>query len=187
MRYLENIDAKRLQVVIVGKDPFPADATNIPFCKPTWEQQLASNCSGKYVLRSLGVDLVAAQKTYSTPSGLFEILGLDGIVFLNASYDLIGAKIIKSKHLKYLLEAHKINKAFIQRARTVVYCGEACKVKWVDAVNSGLCVVHPDIRNRANPRTFQRWAATWGDNALRDKLGIVNHSNSLPSTTKLEG
>lgn len=170
--YLTAAGSSPLQLIVVGKDPFPTDATGIPFCKTTWEQQLAFNCSGQYVLRSLGVNLMEAQRAYLTPSALFEYLASIGILFLNASYTFIGQKIRKSKHWEHLYAAHLVNDPFIRVANKVIYCGEAQKIKWVTDIDTGWCVVHPDVRNRVNPRTSMRWSTVWNDNALRDTFGL---------------
>lgn len=181
--YLAGALPTSLQVVIVGRDPFPKYATGIPFCKPNWDQQLANNCSGKYVLLSLGIDLAAAQQAHSTPQELFEKLRSNGIVFLNASYKLVGDKIRLSKHKKYLSEANEINKKFIEAAKTVRYCGEAKKINWISPISMDLCVVHPDIRNKYNPNTRERWLASWSPNALHEQLGLTPHLRGLTSTS----
>ena len=40
--YIDSINQERIILVIMGKDPFPTKATNIPFCKKTWAEQLLS-------------------------------------------------------------------------------------------------------------------------------------------------
>lgn len=173
IKYISGVSQTSLQLTIIGRDPFPTDPIGIPFCKPTWEQQLESNCSGRNVLLSLGIDLDAAEKEFKTPSGLFESLRSDGIIFLNASYEFIDGKIRKYKHLKYLSDAWAINEPFINISTFVLYCGEANKIKWVAPINNDCCVVHPDIRNKINKYTSEQWKDTWSQNAIRETLGLT--------------
>lgn len=175
IRYMGGIPKAALQLVIIGKDPFPSDATGIPFCKPTWEQQMAWNCSGLYVLLSLGLDLVSIQEIHPTPASLFESLRAEGIVFLNASYAYLGKKkITQSRHIQQLKAAHELNKNIIQSASAVIYCGEASKIKWIDPIErtGSHYVVHPDVRNKNRRITFSRWHKWWSPNALVDSLNI---------------
>jgi hypothetical protein len=179
LRYLDGIPLTGLQLAVVGKDPFPSNPVGIPFCKPTWDQQLAENCSGRHVLLSLGFDLSRVRSEYATPSLLFERLRAVGIVFLNASYIYVGTSIRKTKHLANLQNAYQLNKPILQAAKTVLYCGEASKIQWVTSINGEgrHCVVHPDVRNKVNPCTSDRWRSWWCKNALHDSLGLI-----LPST-----
>ncbi len=172
IHYIERIPKTALQLAIIGKDPFPSDPTGIPFCKPFWEQQLAWNCSGLYVLRSLGLDLDIIQDAHLTPISLFESLLAEGIVFLNASYTTIEGKITQSRHIPQLRAAYELNKNIIQSAETVIYCGEASKIKWVAPIKrtGSHCVVHPDVRNKNRRITSNRWHKWWDTNALADRL-----------------
>lgn len=171
--YLQSVPVGPLQIALVGKDPFPTAHTEIPFCKATWTEQIASNCSGRYVLESLGIALSEAQAEYETPKGLFEELRNVGIVFLNASHTYVGGRIVRSKHLPLLITAHLTNKPLLQAAKRVVYCGEAWKVSWIDPTVQGERCVHPDVRNKYNPRTVESWEQSWGENALFNRLGLT--------------
>lgn len=175
IRYIEGIPKSALQLAIIGKDPFPSDPTGIPFCKPSWEQQLAWNCSGLYVLRSLGLASIAIQTDYPTPALLFEFLRTKGIVFLNASYIPIDGKITQSRHILQLRAAYELNKNIIKSAKSVIYCGEASKIKWIAPINhtGSHCVVHPDVRNKNRRITSDRWHQWWDTNALVDRLGVA--------------
>ncbi len=135
LRYLDGVSSTGLQLAVVGKDPFPSNATGIAFCKPAWDQQLAENCSGRHVLLSLGFDPSATQAEYATPSLLFERLRTVGIVFLNASYIYVGTPIRKAKHLAHLQHAYQVNKVILEAAKAVLYCGEASKMRWVAPIN----------------------------------------------------
>lgn len=177
--YLEGIPKKALQLAVIGKDPFPSDPTGIPFCKPSWDQQLDLKCSGRYVLLALGLDVTSIQEKYSKPKSLFEFLREEGIVFLNASYVYTGGQITQTKHLQHLKAAYTLNKSIIESARAVIYCGEASKIRWIAPIEKpeSYCVVHPDVRNKNRKITSDRWRMWWGPNALIDRLNIKCHSN----------
>lgn len=172
-RYMQGIPLAKLQLALVGKDPFPTSPTQIPFCKSTWKEQLASNCSGRHVLASIGVILSDAESQHQTPAGLFEELREVGIVFLNASYSPIGGTITRSRHLPLLANAYVKNEPILRASKNVIYCGEAWKVRWVAPTESGELVVHPDVRNKYNARTKDRWTTYWGEKALFKKLGLT--------------
>lgn len=182
--YLQAIPPGPLQIALVGKDPFPKAATQIPFCKATWKEQLASNCSGRYVLASLGVTLSEAEAEYETPQGLFEALRSAGIVFLNASCSYIGGTIVRSKHLPLLAKAHIANKPVLQAAKNVIYCGEAWKVRWIEPTLKGDLSIHPDVRNKHNPRTKDRWKQSWEEKALSNRLGLTLPSRGQPPESR---
>lgn len=178
---MEGIPKKALQLAVIGKDPFPSDPTGIPFCKPSWGQQLDLKCSGLYVLHSLGLDITAIQENHPTPRSLFEFLRTEGIVFLNASYIYIGGKITQTKHLQHLIAAYTLNKNIIEAAKTVIYCGEASKIRWIAPIeqSGSHCVIHPDVRNKNREITSDRWSIWWEPNALVDRLNIKCHSKGL--------
>ena len=178
--YIQAVPSGQLQAAIVGKDPFPTAATQIPFCKATGKEQLALNCSGRYVLASLGITLSTVEAEYETPRELFEALRSVGIVFLNASRSYIGGTINRSKHLPLLTEALVANEPILHAARNVIYCGEAWKVSWVAPTVTGELSVHPDVRNKYNPRTKDRWKQSWEEKALFMRLGLT-----LPSRGQL--
>ena len=173
LRYFEGIPSTDLKLAIVGKDPFPSCAIGIPFCKPTWEQQFAINCSGRYVLLSLGIDPATAQTAYAAPAHLFDYLRTLGIVFLNASYIHLDSK-LRKRHLCYMQHAYQINRLFLNNAQTVLYCGEASKIRWITPItrDGSYSVVHPDVRNKVHPHRSVCWLSWWGDGVLRDKLSL---------------
>lgn len=73
---------EKVLLAVVGKDPFPQSPVGIPFCKTTWEEMTGYGCSGFYVLKSLGINIDKAKKSFS-PETLFMELASLGIVFLN--------------------------------------------------------------------------------------------------------
>jgi hypothetical protein len=160
MPYFHTQDDETIRLAIVGKDPFPQCPTAIPFCKSDWDSQLHHNCSGRYVLASLGVDIEEARNLCAFPEELFKALRKDGIVFLNASYQYLGDKITKKEHLGRLIEAHDVNSPFLRKAEIVILCGEAKKIRWLAGMEQiGIAVVHPDERCRIS--RFEQVRAGW--------------------------
>jgi len=170
---------KFFRVAVVGKDPFPTSPSGIPFCKPTWGEQLRDNCSGKHVLKSLGVEVeVAADNPlYPTPEELFLHLASQGIAFLNASYHFLGKGRAFPKYLYCcLLEANATNFPIVAKSERTLLLGLAKVVapfieeKYPHLINHITTVIHPDTHNRAMRPT--EWHAWWLPNALKDELQL---------------
>lgn len=175
--YLALANLSDLQLVIVGKDPYPKDATGVPFCKPCWDSQTAANCSGRYVLESLGIDPEDDElhKAYPTPKHIFDELCVQGVVFLNACFDLIDGPITKRDHSQMLQDAYEVNESYLAVPQKVVYCGEAKKICWI---NEGLVVhraMHPDFRNKNHKDRSDRWRKWWDPGQLQRKFNLRIH------------
>lgn len=156
---------KDVYLAIVGKAPYPQQPVGIPFCKETWKEIEAHNCSGLYVLRSLGISISKVKQNY-TPVSLFEKLARLGIVFLNVSYDLINGPLRKKSHKESLRNALQINSPIFKKATHIILCGDAKKNFWFgDNLENFKTVIHPDIRNRSKKR-WHSWSQTWSDEAL---------------------
>lgn len=76
---------QEIRLLVVGNKKYPSGAMGIAFCKSTWRDILATNCSGRYLLCALGVNLQKAQRTFCLPEDLFKYLAKLGIVFWNYS------------------------------------------------------------------------------------------------------
>ena len=166
------------QFCIMGKDPYPTDATGVPFCKPDWESMIKDNCSGYHVLNSLGVDLRAysvefLRTRYPRPLNLFiHLLGY-GVVFTNLSQEFINGVIRKNRHQMQLRDGLQSNMAILEKSDTIILCGEAWKHRWYGQVDeSFLNIPHPDIRNRNNPPTSTCWKTWWEKGQLADWLEL---------------
>ena len=170
------VNLRSVQLVIVGKDPYPNGATRIPFHKS--EGQFNYNCSGGVVLRAIGCDAVRSIQTCGNTLNLFLALRDVGIVFLNAIYRTqnVGRKIRKSHDFNALMDAYlKYNEAVLNKAQRVIYCGEAEKIRWI---NNGVLphayegqaykVLHPDLRNRRREE-YEKW---WSPGELQRKFGL---------------
>ncbi len=167
-------------LAIVGKDPFPQDPKAIPFCKSDWDSQLRRTCSGRHVLCSLGVDIEDARRCYEVPDELFKALRNAGIVFLNASYQYLGCSITRQKHLGWLEQAHEVNLPFLTKAKTVILCGEAKRIRWLPGMKQmGIAVVHPDERCRISrcERVRAGWAKYWSPMAISRRFQIPLPAN----------
>lgn len=180
--YLVDANHESVRLVIMGKDPYPTRATGIPFCKADWTQQSEVNNSGNYVLRSLGIDIGVAENQFPRPQDLFESLRDEGIIFLNASYVFIGAPLRRKHHLAHMQRAFFLNQRFIESADNTILCGEAKKCHWVTSLNMSRAVevVHPDLRNRNNPKTRERWSQWWSPCAIAKRFNLTLRSNESP-------
>lgn len=175
LRAISELD--EIKLVIMGKDPFPTNPNGIPFCKPTWDEQLAANSSGFVVLNSLGVDRVD-QKKFTEPRELFLELANHGIVFLNVVYEYLGGNKLRMRnpqHLNWRELAFEINEPLLDQAENIVLCGEAEKNRWNGVVYPNAAeVVHPEIRNRISPveSTRQDWERNWSANSISDRFNL---------------
>ena len=164
-----------IRVAIVGKDPFPTNPTGVPFCKPTWSEQLEVNSSGFYMLNSIGIS-ETIRASFPLPIDCFNFLASNGVVFLNLSYDFIGVTMRKGLHQNQMHQAFQINRPIMQMAEVLLLCGEAKKNRWNDFVHpNSMEVVHPDYRNSFSRYQSVRdqWNENWGiNNALNRKLNL---------------
>lgn len=166
----ERLRDERLCLTVVGKDPFPQAAIGIPFAKPTWEEQLRHNCSGRHVLNALGLDLTALPDQYTDPKALFMRLAAQGVVFLNLSYHFLNGPVRKRRHQLELESAARINSPILDASNAILLCGEAKKNVWYDGRRcQAECVCHPDIRNR---RLGNAWEDVWGQGCLAERYGL---------------
>lgn len=175
--YRSLINSKtKYRIAIVGKDPFPTNATGIPFCKPTWPEQLQENSSGFHVLNSIGVIELIDEVKFPRPFDFFSFLISKGIVFLNISYEYIGGPIKRSDHRTQLDQAYLINQPIMNSSDIVVLCGEAKKNRWNGFRHPSIIeVVHPDNRNRISrfERIRNEWRENWLASALKEKFELI--------------
>jgi hypothetical protein len=179
-RYFKTQDDEAIQLAIVGKDPFPKRPTAIPFCKSNWDEQLKKECSGRHVLGSLGIDIEDARKRYDVPEDLFKALRKVGIVFLNASYQFIEGSKLRRIHLEQLRRAHEVNLPFLKKAKTVILCGEAKRLRWLPGMKEmGIAVIHPDERNRLSryEQVKEKWEEFWSPTAISRRFQVLLPAN----------
>jgi uracil DNA glycosylase len=170
-------ELEEIKLVIMGKDPYPTNPNGIPFCKPTWNEQLAENSSGNIIFNSLGIVHIN-QELYLEPKDFFIELATQGVVFLNLIYEYLeGNKVRKNRHRILLADAFRINQPYLDITEHIVFCGEANKNRWNDVLyDNAIEAVHPDMRNRNSPvhRISENWLQFWSSNSL-----IVRFSLSL--------
>lgn len=173
-RYYDLITSlDKIILVIIGKDPFPTNATGIPFCKSEWKDQISKNSSGRVVLESLGITLENTEHIGKNPADLFMNLARNGIVFLNISYDTITGKMQKIRDAKKRSNAIRTNKPIINKAEIIILCGEA--KKWNITKHSNIIeLIHPDPRNKINryKKVRQEWNETWGENQIKERYKL---------------
>lgn len=177
--YLAHLKQRQhIQATFVGKDPYPTSPIGIPFCKPSWHEQRRGNCSGKYVLSSLGVDVdsPAIEKKYRAPEELFLHLAGEGIVFLNASYHYLGKSGFPKYLYGHLVDANKTNVPLIRKSQMTFLLGKASvMVPYLEGpfpalADSLVTVIHPDVRNRGRRPTD--WHEAWDVNAIKTRFGL---------------
>lgn len=160
---------ENVKLSIIGKDPYPTAPMGIPFCKSNWKEFTAYNCSGKYVIESLGSDLAEAEILYNSPDDLFCNLAEKGIVFLNASYYFLDSSTITKKHMQFVENSLAINLPIIKRSENVLLCGQAkvlnsiLKTEFEEAI-------HPDVRNKA--MRPELWETYWAKDKLKTKFNL---------------
>ena len=143
-----------IKLLIVGESPYPTNAVpNEAFCKPTWTEQVEYNCSGRYVLCSLGVDFSKAVKKYSSPPAMFSAMNVAGVFFQNVYLELNVDKSPKKKSKNPDIDN------IIARASKVVLCGRETHFLGTDDSEKFLKVIHPAARCKSFCR---EWAEYWG-------------------------
>lgn len=175
--YLNHIrDQNQIRLIIMGKDPYPTNANGVPFCKPTWTEQLDSSYSGYHIFRSLGIESKSLETSFDNPIDYFIFLSFRGIIFLNLSYSYIGGPIRRARHNAQLREGFNINRPFLETASNIILCGEAKKNRWNGHnYSNSIEVVHPDIRNR-NSRyqsIRENWLSNWSGNSIANRFDIT--------------
>lgn len=160
-------EADTIEMVIIGKDPYPSDPIGIPFCKLTWDELFKYNCSGRYVLNALGYEESDIPKgRYWSPSTFFEyLITKKGIAFLNISYHYIGGPLRKKNHESFISEAYGINEPILKKAKIIICCGEANKLRWTGFNRDGVFkMVHPAIINSVSTHKQVKngWMKIWG-------------------------
>lgn len=152
--YFELLDKPNItfDYLFIGKDPYPSNSNGIPFCKENFEELKKFNCSGKYLLNGLGVDIEDSAKNYENPKSLFlDLVKTKKIGFLNASYIHLKNHKLTDEELK---EMFSMNAEIIKKSQNVYTSIGGCKIlsKYLDVnvLNKIKKVCHPDVRNMNN-------------------------------------
>ena len=155
------IMADKIKILIIGRDPYPKGSMGIPFCKDDIKELRKHNCSGKYLLKGLGVDIDSDKRE---PNEIFfDLLKTKSVGFVNASYFYIGTEKPKRYQVKY---SNLVNQQIFKKSEFVIMTNSAEKLlktrdkKIVTGYNpideieikmpikkNWITVCHPDFRN----------------------------------------
>lgn len=167
---IENLD--RINLCVVGRDPFPNGATTIPFCKETWNEQYNKNQAGYSIVVSLGENTAS----FASPKEYFYDLASRGIVFLNASYAFLNKESIsKVKHYHAVASSYEINKPILKNAKKVLLTGDSwTMLGWIDSNiysdEKYVKVPHPSPQARNRSELKSEWDKYWSEKAIK-KMG----------------
>jgi len=160
----------QFKLAIIGRDPYPNDAENIPFIKREWKL-LDGRSAGKFLFNSLlGDDLDLSD---SPRKVAFDLLG-KGVVLLNASYHFLGTGLKKDIHTSFAVEASKVNLPIIAKSENVIVCNSAIKLlRWAEYLDTRFKIVpHPSKQSRNALNEDAKWDSVWAKGALRKIYSI---------------
>lgn len=161
-KYFDNlIMTDKIRILIIGRDPYPNGSMGIPFCKDEIGDLRKHNCSGKYLLKGLGVDI--DNETRNPNDIFFDLLKTKSVGFVNASYFFIGTGKPKRYQVKF---SNLINQQIFRKSEFIIMTNSAEKLlrtrdkkiidgyKPIDDIeikmpikNNWGTVCHPDFRN----------------------------------------
>jgi hypothetical protein len=159
----------KLKLAIVGRDPYPNGALQIPFVKETWPE-LDKRSAGYNLFNScLGGDF---KNTFLTPScAAFKLLE-DGIVLLNASYFYLEKENIKpEKHFEFVNKSLDVNYPILLATDHILLCGDAYKMmNWVIEFGSNIIteVPHPALQSKNRSKDKSGWEQWWNSGKIKE-------------------
>lgn len=80
---MQILSMDEIKLLVVGNTPYECGFNGIAFCKDSWKELLDTQCSARYLLCSLGVNLRIAQSKYTNPVDLFMAMAQKGLIFFN--------------------------------------------------------------------------------------------------------
>lgn len=182
------IMADNIRILIVGRDPYPNGSMGIPFCKNEINDLRKHNCSGKYLLKGLGVDIDS--ETRNPNDIFFDLLKTKKVGFVNASYFYIGTVKPKRYQVKF---SNLINQQIYKKSEFVILTNSAKKLlktrdkKIIDGYEpiddieikmpikeDWLTVCHPDFRNRNSENHKTLWGTNNGLIEYIDNIIVKN-------------
>lgn len=169
LRYCKIVKrSSSINLIVIGNTPYENDFNGIAFCKDLWKDLLDPQCSGRYLLCALGIDLQKVQKTIK-PVKLFMTLAKKGIIFLNQKDKLLQESLSKNVGM-------------------VITCGgnirEDIKKKISQVIGNKYKHLerHPSPQGETNPPDKNgNWFKCWGMH--RNLLNILEPSGSGPIHT----
>lgn len=176
--YLEIVtELDLVKICIIGKDPYPQNAAEVPFLKKEWSGLEDKREAGYHILNSLGLwkTLSELKSQKISPIQVFHYLARNGIVFLNASYHYLNNEpATKWKHFWMVNDALTVNLPILNRAEHVLFCGDAYNMmNWVvDGCAPEEGVPHPSQQglNALKGETKSKWHEEWDENKLKIRL-----------------
>ena len=165
---LKAIDS--INILFIGKDPYPKGPNGIPFCKDNIEDLRKPNCSGKYLLYSLGINV---DKEIRSPLDIFfDLLKRNKIGCINASYFPFKKKERTNKKIEY---SESLNSQLFGKSKQIIVAKSAIEIlkkykNYEELKDNIIEVYHPDHRNSINQHKIVR--DDW--NAIYSKFNGLN-------------
>ncbi|HCD1298759.1 hypothetical protein [Vibrio parahaemolyticus] len=160
--YEKALSTDSINLVILGRDPYPNGAVSIPFLKQSWSGIKKGSAGYNLFLSLFGC--IPSEK-YLTPQECAFALLEAGIVLLNASYNYLNNETIsRTRHLLYISEAREVNLPILERAKTILACGDAYSMLGMVATLDGTVkkIPHPSTQSRNSPSTDKKlWDVYW--------------------------
>lgn len=114
---------EKIEIVLVGCDPYPNNAERIPFIKKSFNE-LKKNHAGYKIFATIFEEEFNEISKNKTPKELaFEMLEKKKILLLNASYNYVQGKNRAEFH-DYYIKAFEKNKKFFIKNIKIICCGE---------------------------------------------------------------
>lgn len=159
-----------VKLLIVGETPYPTHAVeNIAFCKRNRKEQVEYNCSGRFVLCSLGVDFTKVTEKFNNPQEMFSVMSELGVVFQNAYLDLNSDNSPSRKSRNQKIDT------LIQNSNKVVLCGRETHNLSEDVPGKIFKVIHPAARCKSY---CKEWMMYWGSH--QNLLKVLEPDGSGP-------
>lgn len=159
-------ELESVNLVVLGKDPYPTDPIGIPFMKGTWSE-MDRNSSGFHIFNSIFGGLPSSDK-YESPKDYANYLLSQGIVFLNCSYHYLKKeKLSKIKHKNCLDDAGIINIPILLKSQRIILCGkEVSSVMLASSIDNNKFIEAPHPSRLSRTSKKEDWDKIWGHNQL---------------------
>jgi len=169
-KYFEKInDLTSINLVIVGRDPYPKNPIKIPFMKSQWKE-LDTKSSGYHLINSL-YGFKKAKEKFSTPTEFSIFILSKGVVFLNCTYHYLDKeRFSKKKHSKFCQLALKININILEKSNKIFLCGDAKNMLELAEIENlkdkTTAIPHPALQSRNKIKDKNYWDKYWQLNSL---------------------
>lgn len=163
----------RINILIVGQDPYPTNANGVAFCKNSYYEQFLEDCSGGRVLLALGITKeIARGMARKNPKNLFfRLLNDCGICFTNmidVPMDQLSVEQVEAE----IRKAQSRNFPLLQTSKLVVVLGKGTAkrlfAEYYPDYEPDLTLIHPSLRARSGSEA--EWDSTWGNPGALESL-----------------